>query len=435
MNPLARELNETIQTANPNVLGMLSALGREMFFPKGILAQSAEAKARGKKCNATIGIALEDGAAMNLPCVMASLGRFTPDEALRYAPVTGLPALREAWQQKQLADNPSLRGKPVSLPIVTNGLTHALSIAADLFCEPGDTLILPDQIWGNYRLTFCLRRGAEIASYPFYNDAGAFNVEGLRATLNRVAQDKGKAIVLLNFPNNPTGYAPTRAEAPAIARAVLDAADAGADIVCLTDDAYFGLFYEDDVCPESLFTLLAGAHKRVLAIKGDAATKELFVWGLRVGFICFSVGGCTADSPLYLALEKKVAGLIRSVISNCSALSQQVALKALQSDAFSAERSARANVLKERALEVKRVLAGKKFDDAWQMYPFNSGYFMCLKLRHVTAEALRIHLLDKHAVGVIAAGERDLRVAFSCVEREQIADLFATIYQAAKEIQ
>lgn len=435
MNSLAEELNEMIRAAQPHVLGMFSALGREMFFPKGILAQSGEAKVKGKKCNATIGIALEGGVAMNLPCVMASVSELTPDEALRYAPVTGLSALREAWRQKQLADNPSLAGKPMSLPIVTNGLTHALSIVADLFCEPGDALVLPDKIWGNYKLTFCLRRGGEIVSYPFYNDRGSFNVEGLRATLARVAREKGKAIVLLNFPNNPTGYAPTRDEALPIAQAVLDAADAGASIVCLTDDAYFGLFYEDEVYTESLFPLLAGAHERVLAIKGDAATKELFVWGLRVGFMSFSIGGCGADSPLYLALEKKVSGVIRGVISNCSALSQQVALKALLSESFTAERRACAEVLKARALEVKRVLADKKFDEVWQMYPFNSGYFMCLKLKRVTAEALRLYLLDKYAIGTIATGEYDLRIAFSCVEKVQIAELFNTIYQAAREMQ
>ena len=434
MNPLAQELNDMITAHNPHVLNMLSTLGKEMFFPRGIVTQSAEARAKGKKFNATIGMALEDGVAMNLPCVMASLSGLAPDEALRYAPVTGLPALRKAWHEKQLRDNPSLAGKPMSLPVVTNGLTHALSIVADLFCEPGDALVLPDKIWGNYRLNFCVRRGAEIHSYPFYNENRGFNVDGFRAALAKAGKKKGKVVVLLNFPNNPTGYTPTHEEAEAVAKAVTDAADAGTNVVCLSDDAYFGLFYEEDVYRESLFAKLAGAHERLLAIKGDAATKELFVWGLRVGFISFSIGGCDADSPLYAALEKKVAGAIRSVVSNAAMLSQQVALKALLSDSFAAERQAKADLLKARALEVKRVLADEKFAKVWETYPFNSGYFMCLKLRTADAEALRKHLLDKYAVGTIATGERDLRVAFSCVEKDDIAEIFETIYQAAQEI-
>ena len=441
MNPLAQELNEMIESENPYVAEMLSTLGREMFFPKGILAQSAEAKAKGKKFNATIGMATEGGGAMFLPSVMAPISGLAPDEAVRYAPVTGLPELREAWQEKNLKDNPTLASKPakdvvagksMSLPIVTNGLTHGLSVAADLFCDPGDALVLPDKIWGNYRLIFRLRHGAEISSYPFYNDGGGFNVSGLRDALRRAS--KSRVIVLLNFPNNPTGYTPTESESDQIADALIRAADSGTNVVALFDDAYFGLFYEPDVMAESLFTKVAGAHERLLAIKGDAATKELFVWGLRVGFISFSAKGASPDGPLYAALEKKVSGAIRSVISNCSMLSQRVALKALQSATLDAERRRKREILRSRAVEVKRVLADKKYDDAWEIYPFNSGYFMCLKLRSVAAEDVRMHLLENHAVGTIAAGERDLRIAFSCVEKEQIQELFDIIYRAVQEV-
>jgi len=435
MNPLAQELNDTIRGANPHVLDMFSTLGREMFFPKGIIVQSAEAKAKAKKYNATIGMAREEGHAMFLPSVMASVAGLTPDEAVNYAPVTGLPDLRAAWQEKIFRDNPSLQGKPMSLPIVTNGLTHALSVTADLFCEPGDTIILPDKIWGNYRLTFCVRRGGEILSYPFYGDQGGFNVAGFRAALEKACGEREKVIVLLNFPNNPTGYTPTRLEAEAIADALVAAADAGTNIVVLSDDAYFGLFYEPHAMTESLFSLLAGRHERLLAIKGDAATKEVFVWGLRVGFLSFSIGGAPADSPIYAALEKKVGGAIRSVISNCSALSQRVVLKSLGSPEFYQERKAKRDVLCERALEVKRVLADPKYAAVWEPYDFNSGYFMCIRLKSVAAEALRLHLLDKHQTGTIATAERDLRIAFSCVEKTQIRALFETIYRAAKALQ
>ena len=166
MNPLAAELNDTIRKENPHVFEMLSTLGREMYFPKGILSQSAEAKAKAKKFNATLGVATEGGHMMFLPSLMKQLGPLSPDEALNYAPVAGLPELRAAWKAKDLRDNPSLAdpARPMSLPIVTNGLTHGLSIMADLFCEPGDTLLLPDQLWGNYRLTFAVRRGARVAT-------------------------------------------------------------------------------------------------------------------------------------------------------------------------------------------------------------------------------------------------------------------------------
>jgi len=184
MNPLATELNEIIRKENPEVLEMLSGLGREMYFPKGILTQSAEAKVKAKRFNATLGVATEQGKHMSLPSLMKHLPGFTPDEALPYAGPAGLPELRAVWKAKTLKDNPSLAAKPMGLPIVTNGLTHGLSIVADLFCEAGDPLLLPDQIWGNYRLTYCIRRGAQVVTYPFY-DRGGFNVAGFRAAWPR----------------------------------------------------------------------------------------------------------------------------------------------------------------------------------------------------------------------------------------------------------
>lgn len=434
MNPLASELNDLIKKENPHVLEMLSTLGREMYFPKGILSQSAEAKQKAKKFNATLGVATENGHMMGLSSLLKQVPGHSADEVLNYAPVAGIPELRNAWKEKDLRDNPSLQGKSWSLPVVTNGLTHGLSIMADLFCEPGDALLLPDQIWGNYRLTFSLRRGAQISTFPFYA-AGGFNVAGLKQALDQLrAAGKSKVIVLLNFPNNPTGYSVTRAEGQGIAEALKATAEAGMNVLAIVDDAYFGLFYEPAVLPESLFSLLAGLHPRLLAVKADAATKEVFVWGLRIGFLSFAVAGAAPDSPLYAALEKKVSGEIRGVMSNCSMLSQRVVLKALQSPTFYEERAARKALLGARAAEVKRVLADPKFDAAWTMYPFNSGYFMCLKLKKVTAEALRKHLLDRHGVGAIATGEQDLRIAFSCVEKEQIAELFGIIYKGATEL-
>lgn len=52
MNPLAQSLNEQLQQSNATALSMLSNLGQNMFYPKGILSQSAEAKST--KYNATI---------------------------------------------------------------------------------------------------------------------------------------------------------------------------------------------------------------------------------------------------------------------------------------------------------------------------------------------------------------------------------------------
>jgi hypothetical protein len=80
------------------------------------------------------------------------------------------------------------------------------------------------------------------------------------------------------------------------------------------------------------------------------------------------------------------------------------------------------------------VLADPKYESAWEAYPFNSGYFMCLRLKQVEAEPLRVHLLEKFGVGVIALGKHDVRVAFSCLEKEAIRDFFDTVLRASNDL-
>jgi aspartate/methionine/tyrosine aminotransferase len=199
MNPLAKELNQQIADVNPHVLDMLSDLGKSLYFPKGILSQSAEAKKLATRFNATIGTALEDGVAMNLPVVMEHIEGISPNDALLYAPSPGTDDLRQAWLKKIQTDNPSLKGVPMSLPVVTSGLTHGLSLVADMFIDDGDVLLLPDKIWGNYRLIFEVRRHADIRQYTFF-EKGGFNIDAFREALHAVCKERDKVVVLLNFP-------------------------------------------------------------------------------------------------------------------------------------------------------------------------------------------------------------------------------------------
>ena len=431
-NALATELNATIAKENANVLAMLSGFGKRIFFPKGILAQAAEAREKGKRFNVTIGIAKEAGKPMFLPAVMKQLPGLGPADALPYAPATGRPELRKAWREGLLAKNPSLEGQSFSNPIVTAGVTHALSLVADLFVDPGDTILIPDKYWENYDLLFGVRFGARMETFPLFAAGGGIDVEGLRAAL---AGRKGqsKTIVSFNFPNNPTGYSIRKKEADAVVAALLEAADAGTSLLVLCDDAYFGLFYEDDVLTESLFARLAGRHERILAVKADGPTKEEYVWGLRTGMLTFGTKAAGDDQALYGALEKKVAGAVRSAISNCSNLSQSVVAKAMAEPTFDEESRLKRKTLEGRARKVKEVLAGADFSDVWEAYPFNAGYFMCLKMKG-DAETFRTHLLDNHGVGVIADGAHDIRVAFAGVEEEEIPELFETLAKAAREL-
>lgn len=429
MNPLVKQLNDTIQKESPHVYDMLTPLGKAIYFPKeGILSQSAEAGQKAKTYNATIGIATEGGKPMHLKAIQDTLSAYEPKDIYPYAPPAGKPELRAAWLENMIKENPAIANKSISNPIVTNALTHGLSIAADLFADKGDAVIYPDKNWENYELTFGIRREAKLVHYPLYNEERRFNAAGLRDAI-MAQKDKGKAIVILNFPNNPTGYAPDHEDEKAIVEALVAGAEAGINIVAITDDAYFGLFFEASI-QESLFGQLANVHPRILAVKVDGATKEDYVWGFRVGFITFA----DQSKETLAALEQKTMGIIRSTISSGPHPSQTFILHALRSPDYEKQKEEKFNILKGRANRVKEVLKNPKFADVWEYYPFNSGYFMCLKLNTVNAESLRQRLLDEYGVGTIALGETDLRVAFSCIEEEHIEELFELIYKGVQDL-
>jgi phosphoenolpyruvate carboxykinase (GTP) len=433
VRPLAAQLNEVIERENPHVAAMLSDLGKRLYFPKGILAQSAEAKEKAKRYDATIGIARENGKPMFLKSIMRHFVDLTPAEALTYAPATGRADLRKKWREDLVRKNPSLAGKSFSTPIVTGGVTHALSLVGDLFVDKGDMVLLPDKFWENYELLFGVRFQAQLGVFPFFNASGGFDVEALRQALATRA-GSWKTILILNFPNNPTGYAISKAEAEQIVAAIREAADEGRNLVVVSDDAYFGLLYADDLLGESLFARLAGCHERVLAVKVDGPTKEEFVWGFRTGMLTFGTRAFFSTEALYQALEKKAAGAIRSAISNCSHLSQSVLVKALSNDRILAERQEKKEILQERARRVQQILCNPEYAGFWEPYPFNAGYFMCLKLKGLDAETYRKHLLEKYGVGVIADGPRDIRVAFSAVDVGELEDLYAVMAAAARDL-
>lgn len=430
MHPLAVELNDKIRAESPVLFELLSQRGRELYFPKGILSQSAEAKEKAHRFNATIGEATEGDGPMALQSVLVHVKDIAPADAVRYAPAQGRADLRQAWRKKQLEENPSLRGKHLSLPIVTHALTHGLALVGDLFVDPGDTVLIPDMLWDNYALNFETRLGGKVATFATY-DGQSFNVPAMRKAL---LAGPAKSLLVLNFPNNPTGYMPTPAEVQGMRDAIVAAGDAGKKLVVVCDDAYFGLIFAPEASQESPFGLLANLHPNVVSVKLDGATKELFVWGLRCGFLTIAPPPIANPDALFAALERKLMGAIRASISNCSSLSQAIVLAALRSPTLPAERREKFELLRERARRVREVVYQPRYAQCWDVYPFNAGYFMCIRVKGVAAETLRVHLLEKHGAGVIAMGQSDIRIAFSCLELSQIEPLFECIAQSIQEL-
>jgi len=434
VNPLAQKANDTIIASNPYIVDMLSDVGKELYFPRGILTQGAEAKEKAHAINATIGIATGKEGVLYFPSVMECIPGIIADEALPYASSYGIPDLRKLWKEELLQKNPSLRDKIITSPVVTCGITHGLSIFADLWINPGDTLILPKMMWGNYQLLFGVRKRANITFYPVYTDDLKFDVDGFAQKIREEAAKNDKIVVLLNFPHNPSGYTASVKEAQKMADVLIEVAKNGTNVVVVCDDAYFGLFFDAETEKESLFAKLCGQHERLMPVKLDGGTKENFIWGLRVGFITHGIIGKGDMAAAATALEAKTGGCVRGMISNASHLSQRILLKSMKNQTYLKEKQEKFEILEKRANCVRKVLENPKYQTAWDVYPFNSGYFMCLRLKKTDAEKTRLYLLDKYGIGLISMGEKDLRIAFSCVEEKDIPALFDTIFQAIEEM-
>lgn len=427
MNPQAEELNKIIQEKSKVVYELLSERGKNIFFPKkGILGQTAEAK--GTKINATIGAAVEDDhSPMRLEAI-ASRINLDPTLVFPYAPSFGRPDIRAKWKSMIYEKNPSLANVELSLPVVTNALTHGISMAGYMFLDAQDEVIVPDLFWGNYNLTLTHTYGSSLVKFNLFKNGG-FDLEAFEDKLNEGGI--GKKVLILNFPNNPSGYTPSVIEQNAIVEIILKSAEKGNKIVAMTDDAYFGLVYEEGIETESIFAALSQLHENVLAVKIDGATKEDYVWGFRVGFVTYGIKG--GDSALYGALESKTAGAVRGNISNASNLSQSLLMEAFSSLEYSTQKAAKYAIMKKRYDAVKEVLTNKKYEEVFTALPYNSGYFMCVKLAPgLDSDKIRKLLIEKYSIGVIALGDL-LRVAFSAVAASDIKEMFEGIYAACKE--
>jgi len=416
----ASALNATLLREAPALMRCLSERGRVAAFPQGIPYQAAAA--RGTRVNATIGQLTDGyGEPMPLPEMARHVEALEPKRTFLYSPVAGPRDLRTLWGKRQRDLGSATT--PSSTPFITHGLTHGLSLAAQLCADADLDVVVPTPCWGNYKLIVSLAGGGRVCSYPFFSGNG-FNVDGLA---DQLAQVRTKALIILNFPSNPTGYSPTPAEADRIVE-VVSHHSGPAVVVC--DDAYQGWVYEDDVVRESLFwRLLAAADpERLFPIKVDGATKELVFFASRVGFLTH---GMTGDGEN--ALLSKLKCLVRGTVGFAPGPSMALIHSALQDPGLQASFEVRRRQLASRYATVSRAVEALSPDDCVP-YPFNAAFFALLRLseRH-DAQEVRQRLIDDYSVGTIAFAEQNaLRIAYCSLHEEAISEAVGALAQSLR---
>ena len=404
-------------------MSFFSKLGENIILPQDVLIQSKETSAVVGAINATIGIATANKKAMALPSINKVITEISNSEYLPYSPTPGLPKMRELWKEKILADNPTINKEYLSLPMVTTGITQGIDIAANLFSERGDALLLPNLFWQNYAQIYTIKLGNNIYKYNQFDENNNFSIENFKTALYSIKEDK--ISLILNFPNNPTGYTPSDDELTKLVEVINIFAKEhpSKQLIIVSDDAYFGLFFEDNhKTPTLSATYKLAENSNCLIVKLDGITKEFYSWGLRVGFITYY----TKDDTLRKTLLEKTQGFLRSTTSSPSNLSQQIALKLLENKQALLEKEENDSIIQDRYYELKLAISKENLATLVTILPFNSGYFFTIKLpTTINAHEFRLKFLNEYKYGVYSMDGEHIRIAFSCLDKELIPDLIS----------
>ena len=412
-------------------MSFFSKLGENIILPQDVLIQSKETAAIPGAINATIGIATSNKKAMALPSINKVITEINNSEYLPYSPTPGLPKMRELWKEKILADNPSINKDFLSLPMVTTGITQGIDIAANLFSESGDALLLPNLFWQNYAQIYIIKLGNKIYKYNQFDENNEFSISNFKETLYSIKEDK--ISLILNFPNNPTGYTPSDVELNSLVDVISTYAkeNKNKQLIIVSDDAYFGLFFEKNhKTPTLSATYKLAENENCLIVKLDGITKEFYSWGLRVGFITYY----TKNDELRKILLEKTQGYLRSTTSSPSNLSQQIAVRLLDNKQSLEEKEINDKIIEERYNELKQAISKEQLDQLVRVLPFNSGYFFTIKLpSNINAHEFRLKFLNEYKYGVYSMDDEHIRIAFSCLDKELIPELINKFKQCIKQ--
>ena len=161
---------------------------------------------------------------------------------------------------------------PKSQVIITVGGSEGIDAVIRSMIGPGDEVIIPEPSFVCYSPLTVLAGGTPVHLPTYEKDNFKIDPEVLRNAITPKTK-----LLILPYPNNPTGALMTAEDYEAIAKVLL-----GTNIIVLADEIYAELCYNTDK-PNS-FASAPGMYDRTIIVNGFSKTYAMTGW--RMGFIC-----------------------------------------------------------------------------------------------------------------------------------------------------
>jgi len=220
----------------------------------------------------------------------------------RYTPAAGVAELRQAVCDRHAADFGT--SYDISRCLITAGGKHAVYNFIETIVNPGDEVIIPAPYWVTYRDAVLLAGGR-----PVVLETDAADGFALRASAVRNCLGPRTRMLILNFPNNPSGALLDREEA----RRLIELARQ-ADFWILTDECYARLVYDGQ--PWSIASL-PGAGECVLVAGSLSKTYAMTGWRIGYGLGpqaviqgCIRLQSHSTSNPNSIAQKAALAALL-----------------------------------------------------------------------------------------------------------------------------
>lgn len=189
-----------------------------------------------------------------------------------YAHNLGLPELREAVARYMSGLHPAVDAARIA---ITSGGVSALMLAVQALVDAGDEVVAVTPVWPNLTAQPAIL-GARVRSVSLVPRAGQWtlDLDALRAAVTAATK-----LLVINAPNNPTGWTLTRAEQ----QAILDHCR-GTGTWILADEVYERLYFEPTPggCAPSFLDVSAPDDRLVVV---HSFSKSFLMTGWRLGWL------------------------------------------------------------------------------------------------------------------------------------------------------